>query len=49
MKKAFWVLALGALASAIMAAGLGRAEEPAKRMLDRAPQPASAAVSEQRR
>lgn len=28
MKKIFWVLALGALASAAMAAGLGRAEEP---------------------
>ncbi|MGK2910304.1 MAG: hypothetical protein ACSLE1_10985 [Sphingobium sp.] len=27
MKKAFWVLALGALASAVMAASIGRAEE----------------------
>lgn len=27
MKKAFWLLALGALASAIMAASLGRAEQ----------------------
>ncbi len=26
MKKIFWVLALGALASAAMAAGLGRAQ-----------------------
>ncbi len=29
MKKVFWVLALGALASAAMAAGLGRAEDTA--------------------
>lgn len=28
MKKVFWLLALGALASAAMAASLGRAEEP---------------------
>ncbi len=27
MKKAFWLLALGALASAIMAASLGRAQQ----------------------
>ncbi|MDX3910220.1 MAG: hypothetical protein QHC67_10425 [Sphingobium sp.] len=27
MKKAFWLLALGALASAVMAASIGRAEE----------------------
>ncbi len=27
MKKVFWLLALGALASAAMAAGLGRAED----------------------
>ncbi len=27
MRKIFWVLALGALASAAMAAGLGRAED----------------------
>jgi hypothetical protein len=27
MKKAFWLLALGALASAIMAASVGRAED----------------------
>ena len=27
MKKVFWVLALGALASAAMAASLGRAED----------------------
>lgn len=27
MKKVFWVLALGALASAAMAAGLGRAQD----------------------
>ena len=27
MKKAFWVLALGALASAVMAASIGRAED----------------------
>jgi len=30
MKKVFWLLALGALASAAMAATLGRAEEPAE-------------------
>ncbi|WP_262982710.1 hypothetical protein [Sphingobium sp. SCG-1] len=29
MKKAFWLLALGALASAVMAASIGRAEETA--------------------
>jgi hypothetical protein len=29
MKKVFWVLALGALASAAMAAGLGRAADRA--------------------
>ena len=27
MKKAFWLLALGALASAVMAASVGRAED----------------------
>ncbi|WP_277601366.1 hypothetical protein [Sphingobium algorifonticola] len=27
MKKAFWLLALGALASAVMAASIGRAED----------------------
>lgn len=27
MKKAFWLLALGALASAVMAASLGRAQD----------------------
>ncbi len=30
MKKVFWVLALGALASAAMAAGLGRAADTAR-------------------
>ena len=30
MKKVFWVLALGALASAAMAATLGRAEDTAR-------------------
>ena len=30
MKKLFWVLALGALASAAMAAGLGRAQDAAR-------------------
>jgi hypothetical protein len=31
MKKAFWLLALGALASAVMAASLGRAEDLARK------------------
>lgn len=31
MKKVFWVLALGALASAAMAATLGRAEDVAQK------------------
>lgn len=30
MKKVFWLLALGALASAAMAASLGRAEDTAQ-------------------
>lgn len=31
MKKAFWLLALGALASAVMAANIGRAEDTTPR------------------
>lgn len=37
MKKAFWVLALGALASAIMAASIGRAQDaPSNTPVERA-------------
>jgi hypothetical protein len=32
MKKAFWLLALGALASAVMAASLGRAADAPQEM-----------------
>ena len=36
MKKIFWVLALGALASAAMAAGLGRAQNAPHREIKQA-------------